>query len=270
MARERRVGGRRRAIGGHQCTDTGADPGSASSGRPRGTTLRATRELGRKPRDGGARQIGGSGVAITCEITVEKGGIAEKHVVGIQLVRLATESADRLQPRNEMRLRLGNPALHLSGRGPLGIHLCELRRDRLVQLLERVSRCGGGHDVKVAGKLAGVLRRRDFGGNALLVHERAVQPRRLPPGQHVSDEIERGIFFSEQRRGMPREVQARQLDSIFEQQPLRRPSGEPDSRLRRDRRSPGDGRSPKYFSARSKASSMSTSPARASDAFAGW
>ena len=89
--------------------------------------------------------------------------------------------------------------------GPSACHLCDLRRRSPgSSSVERASRRGGGDDLKVAGELAGILRRRDFGGNALLVHERAIQPRRLAPGQHVRDEIELGIVCSEQRSGSAR------------------------------------------------------------------
>jgi hypothetical protein len=45
-----------------------------------------------------------------------------------------------------------------------------------------------------------VLIRRHIGGNAPLVDERLVEPRRLAVREHVGDDVELGVLFAEHRR----------------------------------------------------------------------
>ena len=56
---------------------------------------------------------------IAREVAVEESGLVQEHVVGVQLVGLAAEAADRLQPVDELRLRLRETALELVVRRPI-------------------------------------------------------------------------------------------------------------------------------------------------------
>ena len=118
--RERALGPERRqaaAIGRHQETATGCDPRAPAPTRPRGTTLRTTRRVGLEPlsRAACAQPLGGRR-AIALEVLLEVAGVAEEHVVGVQLIRLAAEPADGLQPEEEVRLGLRQAALELRRR----------------------------------------------------------------------------------------------------------------------------------------------------------
>ena len=92
----------------------------------------------------------------------------------------------------------------------------QLGGDGLFDLGERSARRRGSDDLKEAPELARPLRRRDLGRDALLVDQAAIQPRRLSAGQHLGHQIQLGVVFGEERRRMPREVEPRQLDAVFE------------------------------------------------------
>ena len=102
-----------------------------------------------------------------------------------------------------------------------------------------------------------------------LVDERAIEPRRLAVRQQVGHEIQLGVARREHRRRVPREVDARQLDAILEQQ-ARSPvsaAGVPHAGARpRARRNVAE----VPFRQREGRVSGSMSPAIASDALPGW
>ena len=92
--------------------------------------------------------------------------VVQEHGVGIQLVGLAAEAADRLQPVDELRLRLNETALELTLGRPIAGQGRDLLGDDLLELRERVARRRGHDDLKEAGQLARVLEGRDLGGHA--------------------------------------------------------------------------------------------------------
>ena len=61
----------------------------------------------------GAMQILLRDAVIPRQIALEVAGIVQKHAVGVQLIGLAAEAAERLQPVDELRFDLRVPALHL-------------------------------------------------------------------------------------------------------------------------------------------------------------
>ena len=135
--------GKRRAIDrfpGHQDTDTGTEPGNASRGAAAGHDA--------QHHAAGRRQIPAGGVAdalarrqtIAVEIAAEEPGVALHHVVGVELIGLAAEAANRLQVVDELRLGLRLGALHLGAGRPVGLEPAELFVDRRGQVHERRAR----------------------------------------------------------------------------------------------------------------------------------
>ena len=94
---ERRIGTnvrQPRPIDAHHDTDTGAEPGSASACWPRGTTLRSDAPIQREVRARRRpKRLRASRDAIPLEIGGEEAGIAVEHVVGVELIGLAAETA---------------------------------------------------------------------------------------------------------------------------------------------------------------------------------
>ena len=66
-----------------------------------------------EPARGGAAKRFARRAAVALQIALEVPGIAEEHVVGVQLIGLAAETADGLQAEEEVRLRLRQAALQL-------------------------------------------------------------------------------------------------------------------------------------------------------------
>ena len=156
---------------------------------------------------------------IATEIAIEIGGIAQVNVVGIQLIGLAAETADRLQSEHELRLGLYPAAVDLFGGRSLRRKLGDFLDNHRFELGQRVARCGGRGNLEEAGDLARVLTGRDIGGNPLIEHQAAIQPGGFAVGEHVGGEIEIGVILTEHRDAVPRQIETRQLDSIFPQQP---------------------------------------------------
>ena len=257
-----------RAVDARHRTTTGSEPAIASSVLPRGTTLSVTRRSVMRYRRTWSRSEADGRLLVAREVAVEVPGLAQEHGVRVQLVGLAAEPADRLQPVDELRLRLREAALELvfgrpgrrQGRDLLGHDLLELR--------ERVAWRGSHDHLEEARQLARVLERRDLSGHAPRVDERVVQARVLPVRQHVGNQIQFGVARREHRRRVPRQIQARQFDAIFVQQAHR---AVPSSELAPHRSDAGPaGTSPKYALTRSSASSALMSPAMASEALPGW
>ena len=168
--------------------------------RPWGTTLRITRDSGRQALRGRLLQRRRARAAIAREIAIEVVRLPEEDVVGVQLIALAAEPADRLQPVDELRLRLGAATLHLDRGGPRRDERRDLRGNGPLELDQRPAGRCRGDDLKEAANLTGVLRRGDLGREPLLEHERAIQARGLSARQHLGDQIELGIAGREQRR----------------------------------------------------------------------
>src|SRR6266403_4034870 len=112
---------------------------------------------------------------IALEVAVEVRRIVEKRVVGVQLIGLAAESADRLQAEHELRFGLYAAPLDLLVGRSLGGEPRNLLEDRALELAERMSRRGGRGDLRVAGDLARVLRRRHVGGQPLVEDQPAIE-----------------------------------------------------------------------------------------------
>src|SRR4029079_12885416 len=141
----------------------------------------APRRLERRER--GVAQLLRRRRAIAPQVLLEVAGIADERVVGVQLVGLAAEAADGLQPEEEVGFRLRQAPFQLAGGRPLLAERRELLRDRALDLGQGAARRRGGDDLEEAAGLARVLRRRDFSGDALLVDQRAIQARRLSARQ---------------------------------------------------------------------------------------
>ena len=249
---------------------TGSEPASASSVRPRGTTLSSTRRVRPQPFARRALHRCRRDPPIAIQVALKEPGIANKDVVGVQLIRLAAKSANGLQPDRRNWLR---PA---PGIVPFPVRSGPRRRassiavgNGALEFGERAAGRGGRDDLKVAAELARILRRGNLGRHPFLVDQRAIEARGLSARQHFRDQIELRIVFGEQRRRVPADVQPRQLDSIFEQQTTL--DGDAERRCRTDHRR----RIARRLRARrntARARSMhrpvSTSPASASDAFA--
>src|SRR4029079_16604395 len=96
-------------------------------------------------------------LAVAFEIEREEPGIAEKHVVGVQLIGLPTEAADRLQPEEEVRLRLRQTAFELVvGRSAI-VQRIQLLGHRTLDLGERTAWSGRGDDLEEASQLTRIL-----------------------------------------------------------------------------------------------------------------
>ena len=63
-----------------------------------------------------------------------------------------------------------------------------------------------------------MLIRGHVGGDPALVDERLVETRRLAVGEHVRRHIQLRVVLRKHRRRVPAQIDARQLDAIFEQQ----------------------------------------------------
>ena len=64
-----------------------------------------------------------------------------------------------------------------------------------------------------------MLERRDVECDPSVVDERAVQARGLSVGEQIREQVRLGVAVGEHRRRVPRHVDARQLDAIFEHEP---------------------------------------------------
>ena len=215
--------------------------------RPFGTTLRLTHCSGRSHVAGGALHGRWRDVAVPIEIPIEETGIAENDVIRVQLIGLSAEAADRLQPIDEIGLGLRQAALHFGRSRTIADERLERPRNRLLELGERTARRGRGNDLEIPANLARVLRRGDLGGDPLLVHKRAIQPRRLSARQHLGDQIELRIVWREKAPGNARRRRAaaarRDPRAPAAARPRSRPAASPRHaearRRRRDRRNSG-------------------------------
>ena len=146
-------------------TRAGTESGEREAVCPRGTTLTTTRGVGREvPARVACGERLRRDMAVAIEIALEATRVAEKDVVRVELIALAAEAADRLQPVDELRLGLRAaraPARRRSG--PRGEPL-DLFDDRPLDLGQRVAGRGGRDDLEEAGRLARLLEGRDFGG----------------------------------------------------------------------------------------------------------
>ena len=210
------AGNRQAAAIDRHDTCTSVAPGSARSRRPLGTTLSDTEGALIEPSRHGRGRAAAGDIHVALSIGVEVSRVAGKRVVGVQLIPLAAEPADGLQPVNELRLGLRHRALDFGGGRAAACQLDDRAEDRRVQLRQRDARRGSAHDLEHAADFARELVRRDVGGDAALVDERLVQARRFSVRQHFGDDIELGIAFGKHRRCMPADVEPRQLDAIFE------------------------------------------------------
>ena len=104
----------------HHETATGCEPASASATSGRAARRSASRARRVEyVRDRLPRRLGGDAL-VALQIAVEVAGIAEKDVVGVQLIGLAAEAADGLQPEQELRFGLRPAALDLVVGRPVG------------------------------------------------------------------------------------------------------------------------------------------------------
>src|SRR5205809_4758770 len=93
------------------------------------------------------------------QVALEVRRVAEKHVVGVELIRFAAKPADRLQPKDEMRFGLHTPALDFVVGRSVGSEAGDLFAYRTVDFAQRVSWRRRGGDLQKPGDLARVLRR---------------------------------------------------------------------------------------------------------------
>src|SRR5262245_24759930 len=95
--------------------------------------------------------------AVAFEIAVEERRIAEEHVVGIELVGLAAETAHRLEAIDELRLSLHASTIHLIASGTRTDEFLDCLEDDRLELAERMTRRRGRGDLRVSGDLPRVL-----------------------------------------------------------------------------------------------------------------
>jgi hypothetical protein len=106
--------------------------------------------------------------------------IALKHVVGVQLIRLAAEAADRLNAIDELRIRLRACALELVCGGPVVGEIADAAQDHPLQIAEGHARRRGRRDLEHTRHFARVLVSDDIRRNLLVVDQRSIERDVLP------------------------------------------------------------------------------------------
>ena len=205
--------GRRRAPGGASdrprltSTTTGSDPAGRGRAPARHDAERDARRPDASHRATASRpRRAGVAARYRVEVRVEVPGVAQEDVVRVQLIGLAAEAADRLQPVDEVRLGLRQRRARTPRSvGPSAASAGDVADDRRVELGQRAPGRRGRDDLEEAGQLARVLDGGDVGRDrAPRRRARGTAASVLPFAEDVGRQVELGVAGREDRRATAR------------------------------------------------------------------
>ena len=151
--------------------------------------------------------------AIALDVLLQIIGIPEIVVVAVEPIGDAAEAAEPLETADDVGLDRVARALDLTRLGRLRPERRQLLVDRLLELLDRVSRPRRGLNLEDRTEHQRVLLRRDVLRDLLLVDQLLVQTARAAAAEDRRGDVCVGVARLEDRRGQPRHVHARQLDA---------------------------------------------------------
>jgi hypothetical protein len=155
-----------------------------------------------------------SDATVPRNVVIESAGMSQKGVVLRQPVRFSSETADALQPGDELVLPFRFRAVHLHlGRSLRGEAL-DLLVDGLLDRSQLDARARGPHHGERARHFARPVERRDVGSDLVVVDQAPVQPRGETVCEHERGDVEVGFLAVEVGHRGPGDVDALLRDAI--------------------------------------------------------